>query len=135
MSKPFVYYGIKKNPLSAWQWLFNEKVPNNFTKFSDLWSVLPSVTIWSIWVVRNNTVFTLWKLSNISPCKNTTFKKCSWKKPKSFTILQLYKLISSFNTSQNIIFPKFGSWWSNFSEYPHGKINHQVIQLPTPKSA
>jgi hypothetical protein len=45
--------------------------------------------------------------SNISPCKNIpNLQKILWKKPKSFKILYFYNLISSFNTSQNIISQK-----------------------------
>jgi hypothetical protein len=42
--------------------------------------------------------------SNISPCKNIIFKKSSKRNQKSFKILLTLKLISRFNTSQNIIF-------------------------------
>jgi hypothetical protein len=48
-----------KKLLSAGQWLFTERLPNNFTKFSDSWSLLCSVTLWSLWVGRNDIVFTL----------------------------------------------------------------------------
>ncbi len=45
--------------------------------------------------------------SNISPCQNIIFKKIPLKETKILQdIITLYKLISSFNTSQNIIFQK-----------------------------
>ncbi len=44
--------------------------------------------------------------SNISPCKNRIFKKSSKKKPKSFPDILTLELISSFNTSQNLVFQK-----------------------------
>ncbi len=55
--------------------------------------------------------------SNISPCKNIIFKKMLEKEPKSFKISELCKLISSFNTSQNI---------SSFKN-PHIKIGPIII--------
>ncbi len=44
--------------------------------------------------------------SNISPCKNIIFKKTLYKKPKILQDIITLELISSFNTSQNIIFQK-----------------------------
>jgi hypothetical protein len=45
--------------------------------------------------------------SNISPCKNIILKKILLKKTKILQdIITLYKLISSFNTSQSIIFQR-----------------------------
>jgi hypothetical protein len=46
----------------------------------------------------------LWKLKYNSPCKNIIFKKSYKKETKILQdIITLLQLISSFNTSQNII--------------------------------
>jgi hypothetical protein len=44
--------------------------------------------------------------SNISPCKNIIFKKKTLKETKILQDIITLWLISSFNTSQNIIFAK-----------------------------
>jgi hypothetical protein len=66
MGQAFSFLYSLKSPIDAsstWrsfnleQCMFNKKLSSKFRKFNLLWSLIRSVTLWSIWLKRNNLSF------------------------------------------------------------------------------
>ncbi len=70
--------------------------------------------------------------SNISPCKNIIFKKSFKKETKTLQDIITQELISSFNTSQNIIFQKSSHKNRPITEGPKSpKLLYSITNLNT----
>jgi hypothetical protein len=62
--------GIRMGNYDSFNWkqvIFGERIPKKYEKMIKIWHLLRGITLWTIWIKRNNRVFNLeqWHVSRV----------------------------------------------------------------------